>query len=166
MAFNNVQPQGLNPAIANLFKPLGQATSLDTTVRKGSLISFNYSFWVHDPYPLIIVTDLLPNNRVRGVNLHYLSYVYIKTLLRGSLQIGGLSYGNIKSDKYITNAFRSYKWMGIRQIKKLDCNFLLTVMATVRSFDPNQVRAIRESIQAQISREANPKAEPTGEIPI
>jgi len=35
------------------------------------------------------------------------------------------------------------------------------VMATVRSFDPNQIQAIRESVQEQINRVVNPPAEPT-----
>jgi len=37
----------------------------------------------------------------------------------------------------------------------------LKVMATVRSFDPNQIQAIRESVQEQINRVVNPPAEPT-----
>jgi len=61
----------------------------------------------------------------------------------------------------MVKAFRSYKWNGIRQVKVLDTDFLLKVMATVRSFDPNQIQAIRESVQEQINRVVNPPAEPT-----
>jgi hypothetical protein len=147
---------GLNPLLANLFK------SVNTNyVTKGSLINFNYLFWVHDPYPLVVVTDYLPGNKIRGINLHYLTFPFIKNILRTGCENQSFSYNSIKMDKYVANAFRSYKWNGIRQVRKMDCNFLLTVMATVRSFDPNQVKAIRESIQQQIQQQVNPKAGPT-----
>jgi hypothetical protein len=97
---------------------------------------------------------------MRGVNLHYLTFPYIKNLLRSGAGNQGFSYGNIKADPYIVNAFRSYKWQGIRQVKMLDSAFLLTVMATVRSFDPTQVAAIRQAVQEQIQREVNPRPEP------
>ena len=167
------QNQGLNPAISNLFKAVrpdvtnpNLANAPDTMVRKGSLIAFNYSFWIHDPYPLVIVTDMLQGMMMRGVNLHYLSFPYIKNILKNSCENASFSYATIKADQYIVNAFRTYKWQGVRQIKKLDCDFLLTVMATVRSFDPGQVKAIKEAIQEQIRAEVNPKAVPTAEQPF
>lgn len=152
--------QPLDPKISKLFRDVKQ----DAIIKKGSLVAFNYGFWIHDPYPLVIVTDVFPGKLVRGVNLHYLTFPFIKTILQGSCENVGFSYSNIRGDKYITNAFRSYKWPGIRQIKKLDCDFLLTVMATVRSFDPSQIQTIRESVQQQMSRTVNPPAQPTGEM--
>lgn len=155
-ALNAFPPQTTNPVISNLFKQ----TAVNSEVTKGSLITFNYLNWIHDPYPLLIVTDIVPGTRLRGVNLHYLTFNYIKGLLRNSCENRGFSYSNIRNDKYIVDAFRSYKWQGVRTVKKLDCNFLLTVMATVRSFDPSQVKQIRENIQQQLNRQVTPKAGP------
>ncbi len=156
--------ENVDPTIANLFKSLDRPDS--NAVTKGSLIVFNYSFWMNDPYPLVVVTDMRPGKRLRGVNLHYLTFPYIKNLIQQSCGNIGFSYTNIRGDKYITNAFRTYKWNGIRSIKKLDCNFLLNVMASVRSFDPNQMETIRASIREQMSREVQPKATGTGEMPL
>ena len=150
--------QPMSPVVSRLFKGVGNNKPVTTNdiVTKGSLISFSYSMWKHDPFPLIIVSDITSGLRLRGVNIHYLTFPYIKNLLRTGTTNPSFSYGNIKADPYIVNAFRSYKWQGIRQIKKLDSAFLLTVMATVRSFDPSQVASIRQAVQQQIQREVNP----------
>lgn len=154
-------PQAPNPALANLFRDAGSpgGVAYPNYVRRGSLATFAYAFWVHDPYPLLLVTDVAPGARVRGVNLHYLTFPFIRSILNAGCG-RGFSYGNFKTQSYIKGAFRSYKWQGIRQVKMLDCDFLLTVMATVRSFDPGQVAAIRRTVQEQIRRETNPVAEP------
>ena len=156
------QPQAMNPVVSRLFTAVNNNKPVTTNkiVGKGSLITFGYSLWKHDPYPLVIVTDYVPNQRLRGVNLHYLSFPYIRNLLRQGANNAGFSYQNIKADAYITHAFRSYKWNGIRQVKMLDANFILTVMASVRSFDPTQVAAIRRQVQEQIQQMINPKATP------
>jgi hypothetical protein len=163
--FTQQNAQAMNPVVSRLFKSIGnqQPVTTNQTVGKGKLVAFGYSMWKHDPYPLLIVTDIIPNQRVRGVNLHYLTFPYIKNILRMGANNPGFSYQNIKADQYIVNAFRSYKWAGIRQVKILDAAFLLSVMASVRSFDPTQVAAIRKSVQEQIMRETNPRAGP-GEV--
>ena len=122
-------------------------------VKSGDLITFSYSNWKNDPSPLVIVADTIFGNRVRGVNLHYLTFPYIKNILRSNTV--GFSYRNIKGDKYIVDAFRTYKWSGIGMVKKLDTKFLLTVMATARSFDPNQIAAIRKTVEEQLRRSVN-----------
>jgi hypothetical protein len=109
-------------------------------ITRGSLISFHYprSFAmipniIHDPYPMVIITDIWPKY-IRGVNLHYLTFPYVKRLL---MNFGGksFSYFNIRSDKYMANAFRMYVRMGVQQPKRLDTEWLMTVLASVRSFD-------------------------------
>lgn len=137
-------------------------------VGKGSLITFSYLFHKpgHDPSPLVLVTDIW-QHYVRGVNLHYLTFPYIRKLL----QPGGMnacnnprfSYYNIKGDAYIVGAFRQYKRPGIRQIRMLDCSFLLNVLASVRSIDPNEVEQIRRVVREQINRLANPPAQAGGQ---
>lgn len=153
---------------ANQFGPV--PTKMNQTIMKGSLCTFNYVFHKpgHDPYPLVIVTDVAfgPRQDVRGVNLHYLTFPYVKRLLQPNCNNPNFSYGNIKGDEYIVSAFRQYKRNGIRQIKKLDCAFLLNVLASVRSFDPNEVEAIRKSVREQIRRLTNPQAAPSPEQPV
>jgi len=148
----------ITPQVEGLFKP----TQFNTIVNKGSLVAFKYSYWKHDPYPLVIVTDVFPNNMIRGVNIHYLTFNYVKTLLRGNAGNPTFSYGSIRGDQYLVSAFRSYKWNGISQIKKLDSDFILTVMSLVRTFDPMEVERIREIVQEQLRQQVNPKADELG----
>ena len=67
--------EGSNPAVQGLFQP---AKATNPYIKKGDLIVFHYSFYKHDPRPHIIVTDVRPSARVRGVNIHYLPFVEIK----------------------------------------------------------------------------------------
>lgn len=163
LPFPTPDSQAMNPVVSRLFKAVGnkQPVTTNDIVKKGSLIAFGYTFWQHDPYPLLIVTDFIPGQRLRGVNLHYLTFPYIRNLLRVGANNAGFSYGNIRGDSYLVNAFRSYKPQGVQQIKMLDASFILTIMATVRSFDPTQIQTIRKAVQDQIRQEINPKAVPT-----
>ena len=129
-------------------------------VGKGSLISFNYSFWRNDAYPLIIVCDNNKvNNKLHGINIHYLTFPYIKKLLDLSANNPNFSYKSLGNDDYLKSAYRSYKKLGVRQIKILDYKFLLNIMNMVRSYDPAEVQIIRRQVQEQIKRQINPKAE-------
>ena len=133
-------------------------------VTKGSLVMFRYTFWIHDPVPLVIVSDLTPGTRLRGVNLHYLTFPYIHTILMTALQSQTFSYQNIKGDAYISSSFRSYKWNGISQIKKFDSQFVLKMMTIARSFDPTQIDAIRQSVDQQLQKQYIGKAEAGTEV--
>jgi hypothetical protein len=42
---------------------------------------------------------------------------------------------------------------------------IINTMAITRSFDPNEIEAIRKSVREQIRRMANVQASPSGEIP-
>lgn len=161
-SFNQPNPQIANPVVSKLFNTVGnrQPVTTNQTVQKGSLVAFGYQFWKHDPYPLVIVTDVMMGDRIRGVNLHYLTFPYIKNILGMGANNPGFSYRNIMADEYIVNAFRSYKMQGVRQVKILDSAFLMQVMASVRSFDPTQVAAIRKAVQQQIAAVVNPPAVP------
>lgn len=130
----------------------------NTYVKKGSVITFNYTMWRNDPYPLLIVTNYTPNNKIWGVNLHYLTFNVIKKLLKNC---GNpiFSYNIIKDDKYIIKAFRSYKWTGVRQVKILDCSFLLNIMSMVRNTDAADIQIIRKQVQEQIRKQINPRAD-------
>jgi hypothetical protein len=128
------------------------------TIQKGALATFNYLHWKHDPYPLILCSSIYSDGRVAGVNLHYLTFRYIKYLIE---QYCGktFSYQLIKNNLYIHNAFRTYKRDGIRTAKLLDCDFLKTLLGTVRSFNPSEIEAIRQEIQKQLTARMNQTAE-------
>lgn len=148
----------VNPNIEKLFAP----TTLNNLVVRGNLISFEYLAWKHDPKPLIIVAEIIPGFRIRGINLHYLTFNYIKNLIQMGTNNPNFSYGNVRSDKYITSAFRTYKWQGIRQVKKLDSQTLLRMIGAVRSFNPNEIEMMRQTIQNQINTELGVSANTIG----
>lgn len=139
-------------------------------VGRGSLVTFRYLFHKpgHDPMPLVLITDVW-SNYIRGINLHYLTFPVIKGLLfpgpgRSICDSPGFSYQYIKGNEYIVSSFRQYKRNGIDSLKKLNCEFIVNALAISRSFDPNEIQAIRKSVREQINRIVNPPATPTGEI--
>jgi len=111
---------------------------------------------IHDPYPMLIVTDIWPKY-IRGVNLHYLTFPYVQRLLTN---YGGknFSYFHVRNDKYMANAFRMYVRMGVKQPKRLDTEWLMTVLGSVRSFGPGELEQIRTNIQKQIQQRLQTKA--------
>jgi len=150
-------PAPMPANVSGLFQSVqNQQQQASNYLNKGRLITFNYSRWIHDPYPLLILTDVIPNVRIRGINLHYLTFPFVKTMLQTGCTSPQFSYQNVKGNPYIVGAFRSYKWQAIRQVRYLDCQFILAVMATVRSFDPSQVQAIRRAVQEQIQQYSQP----------
>jgi hypothetical protein len=164
-ALGQVQQTGQVPPYARL--PANQFGPSFQTINKGSLVTFSYLYFKpgHDPTPLVIITDVW-RDYIRGVNLHYLTFPYILRLLQPNCDNPRFSYYNIKGDAYIVGAFRQYKRLGIRQIKKLDCAFLLKVLQTVRTLDPTQVDTIRRAVRDQINRTVNPPAQSTEEQPL
>lgn len=162
--------------VPNLFTPaqldnVASPSLVKTTqnIQKGSLITFRYSFAkpYHDPYPLVLVTDfafaIKGRIDIRGVNLHYLTFNDIKSLLQPNCNNPNFSYASLKQPQYIPliRAFRQYKRTGIRQVKVLDCALLLNVLASVRAISPSEVEAIRKSVREQITRMTNPAAAAT-----
>ena len=127
-------------------------------VTAGSLIRFQYTLWKHDPYPMLIVMDRLPGGDIRGVNLRYLTLNYVVFLIQ---QYCGkaFSFQNVAMNDIFVKSFRRYKSFGMRNIEMLDCEFILKTIDMIRTHDPNQEQAMRESIQKQLQRQMNPTAE-------
>jgi hypothetical protein len=152
---NDAVPQQPGP-----FRPVRPSKksvgSFQVTV--GSLIRFQYTMWKHDPYPMLIVMDRLPNGDVRGINLRYLTLNYVVFLIR---QYCGkqFTYQNVAMNSIFVKSFRRYKSFGMRNIEMLDSDFILKTIDIIRTHDPNQEQAMRESIQKQLQKQMNPTAE-------
>lgn len=151
---------------------LTNPTRINPTVVRGSLVTFSYIFHKpgHDPAPMVLITDIW-DKYIRGINLHYLTFPVIKKLIFPSpgqsiCDSPQFTYQYIKGNDYIVSAFRQYKRNGIISLKKLDCQFIVNAMAISRSFDPNEIEAIRKSVREQIQRMANNPASATGELPL
>lgn len=151
---------------------LSAPTTVNPTVGRGSLVTFSYLFHKpgHDAAPLVLITDVW-GKYIRGINLHYLTFPTIKKLLfpgpgKSICDSPQFTYQYIKGNDYIVSAFRQYKRNGIESLKKLNCEFIVNALAISRSFDPNEIEAIRKSVREQIRRMANPQAAPTGEMPM
>lgn len=152
------------------FNPLARVASNQhgpsvAKISRGTLIAFQYPmsyakepYSIHDPYPMVIVTDIWPTF-VRGVNLHYLTFPYIKRILQGHCENRGFSYAAVKPDTYIAGAFRMYHRMGMRQVKRMDCSWLMDLLGAVRSFSESELQKLQEQIQAQIQARLQAKAD-------
>ena len=108
----------------------------------------------HDANPNVMVTNV-DSFYVWGVNVHYLTFPYIRNLLQKNCNNPMLSYQTIKADKFVTSAFRQYKKNGIRSLKKLDCDFVLNLLGSSRALTPTEVEAIRNTINTQMSQVIN-----------
>ena len=137
---------------------------ISQAITSGSLISFTYpkSYAmipnvIHDHYPMIILTDVY-KNYIRGVNLHYLTFPYIKAIIERFGSNTSFNYQMIKPDPYIANAFRMYARAGVQRPKRLDTEWLKTVLDSVYSFNPGEIEKIRANIQKQIQARLQTKA--------
>lgn len=150
------KPQANNlkqkPENVRIFKRI-----LDKSVKSGSLVSFKYNFYKHDPSPLILVAKIDGEGTLHGINLHYLTFKFIKKLI--SLYCGkSFAYSYIRNNYFIKNSYRSYKKQGRKNVQVLDCEFLNKVLGSVKSFKPTELESIRKSIQQQLNEKTNPKA--------
>ena len=146
-------------------------------ITRGTLMSFHYPHSlsnppnkIHDTYPMIIVTDIWPRY-LRGVNLHYLNFHYVKTLLEVHGEKPSATYSSpyIKGDPNVSGgrgaagqsagAFRTYFRAGIMTPKKLDVAFLKMILSEVRSFAPNEIERIRKEIESQIQQRLQARAD-------
>jgi hypothetical protein len=167
--------------VAGLFDDFNPIESLATTqqglsakkITRGTLLSFHYPHSkaqkpnrIHDTYPMIIVTDIWPKY-IRGVNLHYLNFNIVKTLLEvhGDKPSAQYSSPYIKGNASVrggqgaAGAFRTYSRSGIMTPKKLDTDFLKMVLTQVRSFSPNEIERIRNEIEAQLQQRLQVRAD-------
>jgi hypothetical protein len=166
MAVNNLVEQIFRPVGPDVLRTPNPNSKIDGgfPFKKGNLITFNYTFWKHDPYPLVVISPPPKNPTITfgighlwGVNIHLLTFFDIKQLLRSSKN-PNFSYVNyVKGNNAIKRAYRSYKWSGIRQVKTLNYEFFLNIVGTIRNQDPADVEIVRKNVQEQIQQQINPK---------
>ncbi len=151
-----------NQVLEGMFRPVEETEQKpiirDPYIHKGDLVVFGYQFWLHDPYPLVIVTDIQPGFRIRGINLHYLTYTNIRYILQSFGSNRMFSYQMIKGNPYVRSSFRWYKWNGVMQMRKMDVNYLLEMMGGVRKYDPNKTKLIQDAVREQMGRQINQTA--------
>lgn len=142
---------------------------MNSVIGRGSLVSFNYSFHKpgHDAYPLVLVTDVnyqyKGNFYLRGINLHYLTFPIIKKLIfpapgQTVAENTNFTYQYIRGDQFVKASFRQYKKGGIQFLKKMNTQLIVNALSISRSFDPNEIEAIRKSVRNQINQIMNPNA--------
>lgn len=148
----------MNSALQGLMSTPQQSN----TPTNGSLVTFQYKFFKTDPYPLVILSRVEPGKIVKGVNLHYLTFNSIKSILQAHAGNSMFSWQHhVKLDTYLADAFRCYKWSGIalQTFRVLDAQLIIKVANMVRSIDPNEVRAMKQSIREQMQQQINVTAD-------
>lgn len=137
-----------------IFKPI-----LFNAIKPGSIVQFNYSFSKHDPMPLVLFSKYWERgNILAGINLHYMTLRYAR-LLTSRYCNPSFSYQSIKADKFITNGFRSYKKLGVKNLQIVDCKYLSQILSKIKSYNPNEIEAAREYIQEQLNKQKQKTAQ-------
>lgn len=116
----------------------------------GSVVSFYYQYYKHDPYPVVMVTDIYAGYLVRGLNLHYLPFPIFRELLNTWGDNRAFSYFAIKNQNLIKSAFRSYKTYGILGAKKINWKSILAMISIIRNYSPQEIDSIRNAVEQQV----------------
>lgn len=135
--------------INNFVKSL--LTIRDLPSDKGNVVSFYYDYYNHDPFPVILTTGIMRGgNRIGGLNLHYLTFPVYKALLNNWAGNNTFNYYLIKNQPLIKQAFRSYKFEGIRNAKSIEWKSILEVLSIIRNYSPQEIQQIRDAVDKQI----------------
>lgn len=138
----------LNRIIPNIVELIGSSNK--GSIINGSVVSFYYQNFNHDPYPVIISTGPMSNNRIGGLNLHYLTFPVFRALLNSWAGNAAFNYFIIKNEPVIKNAFRSYNISGIKNIKKIHYKAILEIMSIKRNFSPEEMSAIQQAVDKYV----------------
>lgn len=152
----------ISPMLQNLMQHQPQGAALTS----GTLVTFQYKFFKTDPYPLVIISRSANGSFIKGVNLHYLTFNYIKNILQAYAGNTSFSWSQIKLNSYLSDAFRHYKWDGVQwqTFRALDAQLIVKVANMVRSVDPGEIRAIKNTIQQQVNQQMNVTADQLSNI--
>lgn len=164
-----VQPGMQPPTQQNQVRPTPLPANVEGSIQPGMLVWFPYTQAKNDMSPLIIVARAEQGRLLKGVNLHYLTFPYIRRVLLGAGGNPSFSYYNIRSDRYIVNAYRSYTWNAVlwNRAKIFDTKFIIQTISMMKTMDPLQLRAIRMDIENQLNGVVpQPQAGPTAQMPV
>lgn len=117
---------------------------------RARVVAFQYRYYKHDPYPVILTTGLTLDGRIGGLNLHYLTFPVFRALLNQWAGNPGFGYLIVKSLPQIKFAFRTYDLSGVQMAKEIDWRAAMTALSVVRNYSPQEVQAIRNAIDQQI----------------
>lgn len=156
--------QDFNPIARMAANQYGPSTY---RIGRGSLISFYYpmsmaiepGYQIRDMKPMLIITHI-GVKYIHGVNLHYLALPYLRAIVLNYGGDQGFSWhSRVKADSYMADAYRMYIRQGIQKPKILDVDWLKKVLFEIQTFDPAQLKGIRDSIQKQIQQRLQAKAD-------
>ena len=138
--------------ITNLVENLFQLNNVSSP--NGSVVSFGYRFYRHDPYPVILTAGFDPyHGLIEGLNLHYMTFPVFRALLQSHAGNVNFNYYLIKNQPLIKQAFRSYKINGIVNAKKVNWKAIIDAMSIIRQYSPQEMLAIQNAVdQAAMSR--------------
>ncbi len=138
--------------ITNLVENLFQLNNISSP--SGSVVSFAYRFYKHDPYPVILTAGFDPyHGLIEGLNLHYMTFPIFRALLQSYAGNSNFNYLLIKNQPMIKQAFRSYKITGIANAKKVNWKAIVDAMSIIRQYSPQEMLAIQNAVdQAAMSR--------------
>lgn len=121
------------------------------TASNGSVISFYYKKFKHDPYPVIITTGFYPQKGlISGLNLHYLSFPVFRALLNQWAGNTGFTYFLIRNEPIIKEAFRKYKLTEIINIKKVDYKSIIALGKIIRNYSSEEIQKIKDAVDLQV----------------
>jgi hypothetical protein len=136
-------------------------------IKRGMILSFFYapiaSRPIHDPQPIIIVTETDTRGRfIRGVNLHYIPTEISQLVSSKGLNACNnptFNYGSIKDRPGIYRAYRKYSRAAMSRVKILDCEALKFRLKLVTAVPQPEQQALEKQVDQQLSQQMNPSVE-------
>lgn len=145
MVLNNNQLNNVNNIVSNINKITG-----NNKIAGGTVVSFLYLNYHHDPYPVIIISGV-SSKRIFGINLHYLPFNIFRTLLRKWGDNPVFNYENVvKNHNFLKKAFRSYNYEFIRNAKKVNWKTIIQAMTVLRKYPQNEIVKLQKMVDKQI----------------
>jgi len=117
----------------------------------GSVVSMFYQFAKHDPYPTVLVCGITPDNLLQGFNLHYMTFPVYRALLNRWAGNPMFNYYLMKNEGLIKQSFRSYKFTGIKRMKRVNWRAIVTFLSIIRNYSPQEIQLIKDAVDAQVA---------------
>lgn len=143
------------PSLSEVIGTFNPIYSLDQAPT-GAVLSYHYSLYRHDPYPVIILLrDEGPY--LFGINMHYVSFPTVTSLFR---QYGdNMNYEQVKNDPRIQSAFRRYKKAAISQPRVRKLSEVIKRMSIPRIYPEHEIERARQDFRQQGESESQPVSE-------